>query len=133
MRVSLGQPLTHAPAAEPTVTLPNGHTFRAIVMATAQDRADGMQWRGGLDPDQVMLFVFQEARQHTFHMDNVRVPLDVVWLDKMGKVTWMAGPGDFQGQERHVRAYCMYAVEAGAGWVKENGLGVGSRLILRLP
>ena len=53
MRVTLDQ--------QPTITLPNGQTFRAIVRRTAEERAEGMQNRSSLSPDEVMLFVHPET------------------------------------------------------------------------
>ena len=79
MRVTLDQ--------QPTITLPNGQTFRAIVRRTAEERAEGMQNRSSLSPDEVMLFVHPETetagrkpRRHVYHMRNVVMSLDMVRL-----------------------------------------------------
>lgn len=134
MRVTLDQ--------QPTITLPNGQTFRAIVRRTAEERAEGMQNRSSLSPDEVMLFVHPETetagrkpRRHVYHMRNVVMSLDMVRLDECGRITWI--------ETAPARSMLMYddvgdvpaafMIEARAGWALANDLRMGNRVIIRLP
>ena len=38
-------------------------------------------FRTGLEPDQGMLFVFEEEGFHSFWMKNMEIPIDILWLD----------------------------------------------------
>ena len=132
MRVTLDQ--------QPTITLPNGQTFRAIVRRTAEERAEGMQNRSSLSPDEVMLFVHPETKRgthhrHIYHMRNVVMSLDMVRLDECGRITWI--------ETAPARSMLMYddvgdvpaafMIEARAGWALVNDLRMGNRVIIRLP
>jgi uncharacterized membrane protein (UPF0127 family) len=119
-----------------TVTLPNGAVYRATVMQTAEERAQGMQDRSSLAPDEVMLFIHPVGtRRHIYHMRNVVVSLDMVRLDGFGRVTQIetAKAGSTQPFDDVGRVRAAFMVEAAAGWAMQNGLNVGDRVIIRLP
>jgi uncharacterized membrane protein (UPF0127 family) len=119
-----------------TVTLPNGAVYRATVMQTPARRAQGMQDRSSLAPDEVMLFVHPHGtRRHVYHMRNVVVSLDMVRLDGFGRVTQIetAKARSNQPFDDVGRVRASFMVEAGAGWAAVNGLQVGDRVIIRLP
>lgn len=131
MRVPFNEPVDGS-----TITLPNGAVYRATVMQTAAQRAQGMQDRSSLAPDEVMLFVHPYGiRRHVYHMRNVVVSLDMVRLDGFGRVTQIetAKAGSNQSFDDVGKVRAEYMVEAGAGWAMANGLQVGDRVIIRLP
>lgn len=135
MRVTLDQ--------QPTITLPNGQTFRAIVRCTAEERTEGMQNRSSLSPDEVMLFIHPETtkrgreprRRHIYHMRNVVMSLDMVRLDEYGCVTWIeTAPAHSAKRFDDVGVVpAAFMIEARAGWALANNLRMGNRVLIRLP
>lgn len=132
MRVNLDQ--------QPTIILPNGQTFRVIVRCTAEERAEGMQNRSSLSPDEVMLFIHPETkrgthRRHIYHMRNVVMSLDMVRLDEYGCVTWIeTAPAHSAKRFDDVGVVpAAFMIEARAGWALANDLRMGNRVIIRLP
>jgi uncharacterized protein len=111
--------------------LPNGASFSAVVMETAKDRAQGMQFRPPLQPDQVMLFVHPMSGRYPIHMQNVGFPINVVWLDSNLKICEMdratPGPYVYGGA-----ANSKYVIEAPAGFIRTNGLKIGGQISLGL-
>ena len=48
---------------------------------TPEKRTQGLSGRPVLEDGTGMLFVFQEERQHTFWMKDMRFPLDMIWIN----------------------------------------------------
>jgi uncharacterized membrane protein (UPF0127 family) len=131
MRVPFNEPVGGS-----TITLPNGAVYRVTVMQTTEERAQGMQNRSSLAPDEVMLFIHPYGiRRHVYHMRNVVVSLDMVRLDGFGRVTQIetAKARSNQSFDDVGKVRAEYMVEARAGWAMMNGLQVGDRVIIRLP
>ncbi|MCC5811929.1 MAG: DUF192 domain-containing protein [Ectothiorhodospiraceae bacterium] len=94
---------------------------------TTEQRAAGMQH---LCPEVVrrnpILFVFPRAVRPQFHMSNVHVPLDILFLDQDRRVVEIAhmplGP-QLVGPSEPIR----YALEMAEGEAEARGLRVGDR------
>lgn len=65
--------------ATPTVTI-GGASFTVDLADTPEKRFQGLSGREILEEGTGMLFVFQEERQHTFWMKDMRFPLDMIWI-----------------------------------------------------
>jgi uncharacterized membrane protein (UPF0127 family) len=63
------------------VTLPGGQKISAEVMLFEADMARGMMFRDSLAPDKGMLFVHTEPGRYAYWMYQVRIPLDIIWMD----------------------------------------------------
>ena len=46
----------------------------------------GLMFRESLDIDKGMLFIFEEVGQHSFHMKNTRIPLDIAFVKEDGTI-----------------------------------------------
>lgn len=116
------------------VTLPNGVQIRAELMTHPSDLMKGMKFRDSLAEDRGMLFVHAEEGFYRFWMYEVKIPLDMVWLDKNRKIVQIvhecppcAGPesacptygGAFKAQ---------YILELAAGVAKKQGLRPGQTI-----
>ena len=69
-----------------TITLPDGTVVRAEVMMVEQDMMRGMMFRDTLPDGRGMFFVHPEPGRYPYWMYQVKVPLDIAWLDAAGKV-----------------------------------------------
>ena len=65
--------------ATPTVTI-GGASFTVDLADAPEKRFQGLSGREILEEGTGMLFVFQEERQHTFWMKDMRFPLDMIWI-----------------------------------------------------
>lgn len=117
-----------------TVRLPGGGQIRAEMMTHPADQARGMKFRDTLPEDRGLLFVHLEEGNYRFWMYEVKVPLDIIWLDRNRKIVQVIhqcppcpGPesacpvygGDFPAQ---------YILEVAAGVAKKQNLKPGMTL-----
>lgn len=68
------------------VTLPDGTVIRAEVNTQESDMQRGMMFRDSLPEGQGMLFIHGSPGNYPYWMFNVRVPLDIIWMDARGTV-----------------------------------------------
>jgi uncharacterized protein len=115
------------------VTFPSGRQIRAEVLVNPQDLARGMMFRDSLAPDRGMLFLHREAGQYPYWMYQVRIPLDMIWMDPERRVVEIASappcqtePGQCPTYGGHVRA--QYVLELAAGMAAKYGIKAGDTL-----
>lgn len=118
------------------VNLPGGRVIRAEKMVQAKDMARGMMFRDSLADDRGMLFVHGTPGKYTYWMYQVRVPLDILWLDANRNIVEISADTPpcpakdsnacplFGGHED-----ALYILELKAGTVKRDGLQLGQRVI----
>jgi len=116
------------------VRLPNGVEIRAEVMMHPEDMIRGMMYRDSLPPDRGMLFIHGEPGQYTYWMYQVKIPLDIIWLDAQKRIVEMSPqtpPCTSRASEcphygGNVKA--LYVLELAAGSIEKHGLRLGSQL-----
>lgn len=120
------------------VIFQDGTRVRVDVAETDEARARGLMFREALAEDEGMLFTFDRSRRYGFWMKNVRMPLDIIWLDERGHVVWMvqsAPPCEAEPCPMLVpdaKASCV--VEVTGGFARRHGVAVGDTVtIRRLP
>ena len=64
------------------LTFPNGVTIRVERLVHQTDIVTGMQYRDSLAENHGLLFVFAQEATMPFWMYRVKVPLDMLWLDR---------------------------------------------------
>jgi uncharacterized membrane protein (UPF0127 family) len=64
------------------VFLPGGEVIYAELAVTDQERQLGLMYRESINPDQGMLFVFEKEGIYSFWMKNMKICIDIIWLDK---------------------------------------------------
>lgn len=118
--------------AELRITPPDAPTQR-LKVRVADDRAERAQGMQHLPAqvirDQPIWFVFAEPRQVGWHMRNVRLALDIAYVDAEGQVIGverMAPDGGGYGHEQPIAA----ALEVAAGQAKRLGIREGTQLAI---
>ena len=108
-----------------------GKSFTLEVAANEGDRQRGLMYRKSLAEDRGMLFVFPEQRPLSFWMRNTLIPLDIIYLDRFGKVVSVSQmkPLDETGVPSGWPA--KYAIELNEGTAKQLGVKAGD--VLKIP
>jgi uncharacterized membrane protein (UPF0127 family) len=116
------------------VRFPNGKEIHAEIKLYATDMARGMMFRDSLAPDRGMLFIHVKADRHTYWMYQVKVPLDIIWMDSLHRIVEISPdtpPCKTKASEcpkygGNVEA--RYVLELPAGEVRRQGLRLGDTL-----
>jgi uncharacterized membrane protein (UPF0127 family) len=95
-------------------------------------QAAGFQRIGdGVIENSFILFVYDREEIRQFHMHNVRAPLDIAFIDSDGTIQEVllmqpdaAMPAPFLNLYKPTKSF-QYALEARAGFFKEQGLSAG--------
>lgn len=66
-----------------------GETFRLELAVDDETRTRGLGGREEIAPDGGMLFVFDRAARRSFIMRDCLVPIDIIYLDRAGRVLTM--------------------------------------------
>ncbi len=103
------------------VKLPNGAVLKVETMSKMADVMRGMMFRDSLAADRGMLFIHGEPGLYPYWMYQVRIPLDIVWIDRYKIVTEISPrtPGSRTS---------LYVLEMAAGEAEKNKLQVGDRI-----
>lgn len=114
------------------VTLPDGTVIHAELKIDRQGQALGMMFRDSLPADHGMLFVYSgRPLVESYWMHNVRIPLDILWLDKSGKVVELVtSAAPCPGEPKTCPQYgghhpASFVLELGGGQAKSHGADVG--------
>lgn len=63
------------------VFLPDGTVITSELAVTDEERLTGLMFREKINPDQGMLFIFDQEDVHPIWMKNMKIPIDILWLD----------------------------------------------------
>jgi uncharacterized membrane protein (UPF0127 family) len=73
-----------------TVTLPGGQQIIAEVKTDPKTMQYGMMYRDSLPKGRGMLFVHQKPGPYTYWMHNVRIPLDIIFMNPRREIVGIA-------------------------------------------
>ena len=59
----------------------NGQTFKLLIADTPQLRNRGLSYRDSLSRDSGMLFIFEKKDFYSFWMNEMKFPLDFLWIN----------------------------------------------------
>ncbi len=117
------------------VTLPGGQKIRAEVMMHPTDMIRGMMFRDSLAPDRGMLFIHAEPGFFPYWMYQVKIPLDIIWLDSSRAIVEISANTppcrseakdcpNYGGRQR-----AQYVLELAGGMADKYGLRAGDRIM----
>lgn len=120
------------PVDKTPIVFQTRHGSRALaveIAETAQERERGLMFRKDFPRDRAMLFVFPDAQEVTFWMQNTPLPLDMIFIGADGRITSIKEhekpfSTDLVGSGGPVR----FVIEVDAGVARRLGLEKGDRV-----
>ena len=113
----------------PRISLAAGiHLINVQVAATPMQRATGLMFRKEMPLSEGMLFIYEQAAQQCFWMQNTLLPLTAAFVADNGQIVNLA---DMQPQttESHCSTQPVrYVLEMNQGWFKKKGIKAGFKL-----
>ena len=105
-----------------------GRDVYVELAVTAEERAQGLQFRKRLEENHGMLFVFGEKKPVVFWMKDTYIPLSLAFIGEDGRITQIEEMEAGSLKHHASNADVKYVLEMTAGWFKRNGVGVGDRV-----
>jgi uncharacterized membrane protein (UPF0127 family) len=116
------------------VTLPDGTNIRVEVMMHPNDMLRGLMFRESLAPDRGMLFIYGSPGNYSYWMFQVKIPLDILWMDSSRTVVEISEntppcpAGSKKCQTYGGKYPAQFILELAAGSVAKHNLRVGNTL-----
>ena len=112
--------------------LPNGTVIRVETMMRKEDMMRGMMFRESLPQGRGMLFIHGSPGLYPYWMHQVKVPLDMIWMEPDGKVFFIsantppcqADPCPMYGPD----SPATIVLEIAGGMAAKEGVTVGSQI-----
>jgi uncharacterized membrane protein (UPF0127 family) len=124
------------PAEFQTVRI-GDRTFQMELALTTRQRMRGLSNRDSIAADTGMLFVLPKPETVSFVMRRCKIPLDIIFLAPDGRIVAMheMTVQPFDTPDRELKGYssgepAQFALEFGAGTLKQLGLSVGEMIEL---
>jgi len=89
----------------------------------------GLMFRESLEQDRGMLFIFENTDQHSFHMKNTFIPLDIAFINEEGIIESIKELDPMNPIPVYPDGDVRYAIEVNRGWFAENGIEVGDIIL----
>ncbi|NNM84446.1 MAG: hypothetical protein HKL96_01615 [Phycisphaerales bacterium] len=109
-----------------------GHPFKLWVARTDAQQHRGLMFIRSMPANRGMIFVFPYSQNETFWMKNTFIPLDLLFLDRSGRVRQFETMPAWDGTAHYYPSLDLvrYAIELNAGVARQLGLSVGYRILL---
>ena len=126
---------TAAPRDLPTATVTLGNlSITAAVADSPESRSSGLMFRESLSEDGGMLFVLDSEGYWSFWMRNVRMPLDIIWINNDLVVVDVQSAVPCSGlvcPSYSPAAPAKYVLELNAGYADSHQIGKWDNVSMR--
>ena len=95
------------------------------IAVSASERACGLAYRKSLPTDSGMLFVFSERSEVFFWSRDLRIPLDLAFLNEHGEILVIHQMQPGSRRYHKSPQVTRYAIETHIHWFRNRGIGVG--------
>ena len=125
-------------AADPLLTYPlkiNGHSIRAEVANSEEDRRTGLMFRKSLAENQGMLFIYEKEGRYAMWMKNTNVALSVAFIDRNGAILNIEDMEPQTEDSHGSKGVAKFSLEMNQGWFKKRGIKKGDHVagLERIP
>ena len=124
---------SNTPDEQHTTTTSEGYIDLPLLVEIPKNDASfrlGLMFRESLDIDKGMIFIFEEVGQHSFHMKNTRIPLDIAFVKENGTIESIKELTPYSSLPVYSDGEVLFAIEANRGWFTENNVEVGDEIVL---
>ena len=124
---------SNTPDEQHTTTTSEGYIDLPLHVEIPKSDGDfklGLMFRESLDVDKGMLFIFEEVGQHSFHMKNTRIPLDIAFVKEDGTIESIKELKPYSSVPVYSDGKVLFAIEANRGWFAEHNVEVGDEIVL---
>jgi len=108
-----------------------GKPFTIELALTDEQEKRGLMYRDSLPADAGMLFVMPGEDTWSFWMHQTRIPLDIIYLDKTGKVLEIHAREPFDENGRGPADKALFVIELNMGTAEKIGLKRGD--VVEIP
>jgi uncharacterized protein len=111
--------------------MPDGTKVMAEVMSHQTDMVRGMMFRDELPQGRGMMFVHGKPGQYPYFLYQVKIPLDILWMDARGRVVEFvenAPPCKTNAQQCPQyggKQQAVVVLELPAGYARKHGVELG--------
>lgn len=89
----------------------------------------GLMYRTSMNPNQGMLFIFDDSKERFFYMKNTKIPLDLIFINEDKKiVSFQKNAKPFDESSLPSNLPSKYVLEINAGLVDSWNLNVGDSI-----
>ena len=134
MTASAADPRANPGASGPTskvyLATPQGEVAVGVeVVATRSKIERGLMYRQNLPPDDGMLFMLNEERDHTFWMHNTLIPLDMIFIRKDLTIAGIVQNAEPKTDTpRRVGEISFYVLEVNGGYCASHGVAANAKV-----
>ncbi len=94
------------------------------------ERETGLMYRSSMEPNQGMLFVFEDVAMHYFYMKNTEFPLDLIFVDDQMKIaSFQKNAQPLKETSLPSKVPVKYVLEVNAGLADKWSLAVGDSIV----
>jgi uncharacterized protein len=110
----------------------NGQVVKVELAVSREERYRGLSNRKSLGADQGMLFVFSDYAPRSFWMNEMLIPLDIIWIkdDKIVGIAYSVATAP-PLVSYHSPEPVNYVLEVNAGWAKTYSITTGNTVIFK--
>ena len=124
--------LSSAPLrADPLLTYPlkiKGHTLRAELARTEEEKRTGLMFRKQLGENNAMVFVYEREGRWAMWMKNTYIPLSVAFIDRTGRILNIEDMQPMSLDSHEAAGPAKFALEVNRGWFASRGIKPGDRV-----
>lgn len=114
-----------------------GQTVNLDISKTLDEKTLGLSGRDQLEEDEGMWFVYDEPKELSFWMKNMKFPIDIIWI-RSGEVVDFSidakpepGVKDADLKRYWPRVAADTVLEVRSGWVRAHGVKIGDTVDFR--
>lgn len=106
--------------------------FEIEIADTKEAMSQGLMYRESIEPNQAMLFVYDEPQVLSFWMKNTYIPLDMIFISA-DSIIVSIHPNSIPFSEEQISSYgpALYVLEVNAGIAQKYDLQPGDKFVWR--
>ena len=114
-------------------TLQGEKTFNTEIAVTSEQLKIGLMYRKTLPENAAMLFIFEDGKEVNMWMKNTLIPLDILFIDKLGIITYIAENAKPHSQDiiSAGNVATRAVMELNGGTTKKQHINVGDKVIYK--